>query len=54
MSRTASEIWLAGGSDEAYWEAWWTEAYGHGPHPGGWDECMCCPLPDDEDENPDD
>jgi len=55
VSRTSAEIWAAGGTDEAYWTAWWTETYGTGPPPGGGDECMCSPPPDDDEpEHPDD
>lgn len=36
-------------ADEREWIEYLVRHFGleAGPHPGGWDECLCCPLPDD-------
>jgi hypothetical protein len=40
------------GDEEAYLRRTYPEYFDGKPHSGGWDECACCPLPDDETETP--
>lgn len=41
------------GDEETYLRWRYPEYFTGQPHEGGWDECACCPLPDDENETPD-
>jgi hypothetical protein len=35
------------GDEEAYLRVAYPEYFTEEPHEGGWDECACCPLPDE-------